>query len=98
VSNLAPEIFIFPAFLVLGGSEAKDETVSDSHKDDESFDQPGLSNPQGGDGGSFDKLTEARFADAEESWESRACLESSTDNEGRVFSFLLTVFTISGLM
>lgn len=83
---------------MLGGSEAKDETVSDSHKDDDFFDQPGLSNPQGGDGGSFDKLAEARFADAEESWESRASLEGSTDNEGTVFSFLLTVFTVNGLM
>lgn len=69
---------------MLGGSGGKDETVSDSHKDDDFFDQPGLSNPQGGDGGSFDKLAEARFADAEESWESRLCFERSTDNDGTV--------------
>lgn len=64
------------------GAVGKEDSGFDGHREDDFFDQPGFGNARGGDGGAFDKLAEARFADAEESWESRARIESNTDNDG----------------
>jgi len=64
------------------GAVGKEDSVFDGHREDDFFDQPGFGNARGGDGGAFDKLAEARFADAEESWESRARIESNADNDG----------------
>ena len=63
-------------------SGGKDDIVFDAHREDNFFDQPGFGNARGGDGGTFDKLAEARFADAEDSWDSRARSENSGYGDG----------------
>lgn len=64
------------------GAGNKEESGFDGHREDDFFDQPGFGSARGGDGGAFDKLAEARFADAEESWESRGRGDGGTENEG----------------
>lgn len=70
------------------GTVGKEDAGFDGHREDDFFDQPGFGNARGGDGGTFDKLAEQRFADAEESWESHGRMESSTDNDGMRFDIV----------
>ena len=64
------------------GTGGKEDSGFDVHREDDFFDQPGFGSSRGGDGVAFDKLAEARFADAEESWESRARVESTLESDG----------------
>lgn len=75
--------------MLLVGTVGKEDSGFDGHREDDFFDQPGFGSARGGDGGTFDKLAEARFADAEESWESRARVESATDNDGMHYESIL---------
>lgn len=77
---LCADRWYYLAFSV--GTGGKEDSGFDGHREDDFFDQPGFGSARGGDGGAFDKLAEARFADAEESWESRARVESTAEDDG----------------
>lgn len=64
--------------MMLVGVVGKEDSGFDSHREDDFFDQPGFGSSRGEDTSAMEKLVEARFADAEESWESRA----RADNDG----------------
>ncbi|CAM6091961.1 unnamed protein product [Calypogeia fissa] len=66
------------------GIVGKDEHLFDSHREDDFFDAPGFGDLRGGDGGTFDKLAEARYADADggDAWEPPGRNESVQDLEG----------------
>lgn len=68
--------------LVLGGKGGKEDSGFDGHREDDFFDQSGFGSSRVGDGGAMEKQAEARFADAEEFWESRARAESGGNNDG----------------
>jgi hypothetical protein len=62
----------------------KEDGGFDSHREDDFFDAPGFGDVRGGDGGAFDKLAEARYADADggDTWEPHGRNESIQDMEG----------------
>ncbi|KAL2608476.1 hypothetical protein R1flu_027049 [Riccia fluitans] len=66
------------------GIVGKEEGLFDSHREDDFFDAPGFGDVRGGEGGAFDKLAEARYADAEsnEAWDAHSRTESAQDLEG----------------
>jgi len=69
-----------------GSSGGKEEPVFfDGHKEDLSFDQPGLGDHRGVEGGISDNLVEMQFADAEtgDSWGPRKQAEGVTDANGK---------------
>ncbi|KAL3676449.1 hypothetical protein R1sor_026397 [Riccia sorocarpa] len=66
------------------GTVGKEDGLFDSHREDDFFDAPGFGDVRGGDGGVFDKLAEARYADAEgsDTWDAHTRSESAQDLEG----------------
>ncbi len=68
-----------------GSSGGKEEPVFDGHKEDLSFDQPGLGDHRGVEGGVSDNLVEMQFADAEtgDSWGPRKQADGVTDANGK---------------
>lgn len=69
-----------------GSSGGKEEPAFfDGHKENLSFDQPGLGDHRGVEGGISDNLVEMQFADAEtgDSWGPRKQAEGVTDANGK---------------